>query len=239
MSLWQTVSITLGLGCLAGGAWVLWRRWPADAKLSGVPGQAALPQGALRVLPAESLLQPHASLVTEITRVVGLPTPVWNSLGDPLLTRFAEFCQRMPASEAHHHAHPGGLLEHTLDVAVRALRLRQGLMLPPGADAEDISRLKSRWSYAVLAAALLHDIGNPLASVLGIDLSGQAIAHHERLKSAHKLHNLDLLRVAVEDVATLGREFASGVGWRLSSLVNMVQIGSSLGWCERMRPTRC
>jgi SAM-dependent methyltransferase len=48
---------------------------------------------------------------------------------------------------------------------------------------------------------------NPLASVLGIDLSGQAIAHHARLKSAHKLHNLDLLRLAVEDVATLGREF--------------------------------
>ncbi len=54
---------------------------------------------------------------------------------------------------------------------------------------------------AILAKA------NPLASVLGIDLSAQAIAHHLRLKSAHRLQNLDLLRVAVEDAATLGREF--------------------------------
>lgn len=54
---------------------------------------------------------------------------------------------------------------------------------------------------AILAKA------NPLASVLGIDLSGQAIAHHEHLKYVHKLHNLELLRLAVEDVATLGREF--------------------------------
>lgn len=55
------------------------------------------------------------------------------------------------------------------------------------------------------AAIIAH--ANPQASVLGIDLSGQAITHHEHLKYAHKLHNLELLHLAVEDVATLGREF--------------------------------
>jgi len=114
---------------------------------------------------ADQLLRPHAALTDEIIRIVGLHRADWTRMGDPLLVGFARFCQRLPASEAHHHAHPGGLLEHSLDVATRALRLRQGLMLPHGGDAEDIARLKSRWSYTVLAAALLHDIGKPISDL--------------------------------------------------------------------------
>ncbi|MDP2834103.1 MAG: MobH family relaxase [Pseudomonadota bacterium] len=160
---------TLGLGFLLGGGWLLlrWRRSPRPGLLttSVAAKTAPLPSGATWVMDAGPLLQPHAALSNDIIRIVGLPWADWKRMGAPLLDGFAGFCQRLPASEAHHHAHPGGLLEHSLDVAARALRLRQGLMLPPGADAEDISRLKSRWSYAVLVAALLHDIGKPLSDL--------------------------------------------------------------------------
>lgn len=167
------LNVTLGIGFLVGGGWLLlrWGRSPRPGHLatsvaaSVAPKIGPLPSGAKWVMDAGPLLQPHAALSDDIIRIVGLPWADWKRMGAPLLDGFAGFCQRLPASEAHHHAHPGGLLEHSLDVAARALRLRQGLMLPPGADAEDISRLKSRWSYAVLVAALLHDIGKPLSDL--------------------------------------------------------------------------
>lgn len=153
----------LGTVFVAGGVWMLRRRGqPPVAVQSAVP---RVPEGALPVLTAPELLAPLAGQLAELARLVGLPTAKWGQYGEPLLAAYAEFCQQFPASEAHHHAHPGGLLEHTVDVAIRALRLRQGLMLPPGGQAEEISRLKGHWSLAVLIAALLHDIGKPLADL--------------------------------------------------------------------------
>ena len=54
---------------------------------------------------------------------------------------------------------------------------------------------------AILAQA------NPSAQVFGIDLSAEAIANHERLQAVHQLHNLQLQRLAVEEVANTGRQF--------------------------------
>lgn len=160
------VNVMLGIGFLVGGGWLLARRGvKSNRRAISEAAGAVPPTGAQRVMDADQLLRPHAALTDEIIRIVGLHRADWTRMGDPLLVGFARFCQRMPASEAHHHAHPGGLLEHSLDVATRALRLRQGLMLPHGGDAEDIARLKSRWSYAVLAAALLHDIGKPISDL--------------------------------------------------------------------------
>jgi integrating conjugative element relaxase (TIGR03760 family) len=83
----------------------------------------------------------------------------------PLIERYLRFVQMLPASEAHHHAHPGGLAQHTLEVAVLALTARQQLMLPKGARPEDTARLRHRWTFAVLAGALLHDVGKPVSDV--------------------------------------------------------------------------
>ncbi|CAB3668414.1 MobH family relaxase [Paraburkholderia rhynchosiae] len=95
---------------------------------------------------------------------------------EPLLQRLAEFVQLMPASESHHHAQPGGLLIHLLEVARYALHFREGYRLPLGASPEDQMQHGARCSYAVLLGALLHDIGKPLAD-LKIEL---AAGHHVR-----------------------------------------------------------
>ena len=83
----------------------------------------------------------------------------------PLLQRVAEFVQLYPASEAHHHAQEGGLLIHLLETAAYALHFREGLELPVAAPPEERERLKHRWTYGVLLAALLHDIGKPLVDL--------------------------------------------------------------------------
>lgn len=83
----------------------------------------------------------------------------------PLLQKFAEYVQLLPASESHHHAQPGGLLIHLIEVAEYALHFRDSYKLPIGASTEEQMRLAARYSYAVLIAALLHDIGKPVADV--------------------------------------------------------------------------
>lgn len=55
------------------------------------------------------------------------------------------------------------------------------------------------------AAIIAH--ANPQHRVLGIDLSAEAIAHHQYLKRQHKLLNLELMTLAAEHVAGLGRQF--------------------------------
>jgi integrating conjugative element relaxase (TIGR03760 family) len=83
----------------------------------------------------------------------------------PVIHNAAEWVQLLPASESHHHAHPGGLMLHMLESVLHATRFREGMMLPVGASVEEIPARKHRWTYGVFLAALLHDIGRPVADI--------------------------------------------------------------------------
>ncbi|MFM0019496.1 MobH family relaxase [Paraburkholderia azotifigens] len=125
----------------------------------------------------------HTTLI-RMTRMEEALTRMRDSLGftplsfggdvEPLLQRFAEFVQLLPASESHHHAQPGGLLVHLLEVAQYALHFRDGWRLPVGASSEDQLLHAARYSYAVLVAALLHDIGKPVT-----DLRVELVVGHQ------------------------------------------------------------
>lgn len=105
------------------------------------------------------------SLVVSVERRTRLSQAAYERDCLPILERLAEFTQMLPASESHHHAHPGGLWQHLLEVADIALTYRAGLELPPGVDTEERKRVEHRWSVAVLIAALLHDVGKPVTDV--------------------------------------------------------------------------
>lgn len=130
----------------------------------------------LVVLDAASLLAIHGMLLESMRSMVGVPDGHWEGLYQPLVESFAAWVQQLPASEAHHHAGPGGLLRHGLEVAHEALRLRRSALLPSGAPAEELARLQDVWTYACVTAALLHDIGKPMADlqVALFDAAGQA-----------------------------------------------------------------
>lgn len=65
----------------------------------------------------------------------------------------------MPASQTHHHAVPGGLLIHTLEVIEHAITYRQRYKLPAFAPQEVQEKEKHVWTYAVFLSAILHDVG--------------------------------------------------------------------------------
>lgn len=83
----------------------------------------------------------------------------------PVLQSLAEYVQMLPASEAHHHAQPGGLWVHMLEVANAALAIRSGMELPRGVGTEDRKRLEHRCTYMVLLGSLMHDLGKPVADL--------------------------------------------------------------------------
>jgi hypothetical protein len=86
------------------------------------------------------------------------------ALAERLLQRFAVTVGDLPASAAHHHAEPGGLYRHSVEVALKALEEFEGSMVterrPDGSvDSFRSSHNRSRWQYATFIAALCHDLG--------------------------------------------------------------------------------
>jgi integrating conjugative element relaxase (TIGR03760 family) len=67
--------------------------------------------------------------------------------------------QQLPASETHHHAYLGGMLDHGLELVTCSLKLRQSYLLPTGAAPEDQAAQTDAWSAGIAYGALLHDIG--------------------------------------------------------------------------------
>ena len=129
---------------------------------------APRPKNHLPILDAQSLFEKTATtgLIEAIRTRLGLTPANFKEDVMPVLERYAEYVQLLPASESHHHAQPGGLLVHTLEVAANALTVRQGYKLPTGASPEEQIERAMVWSFGVLVAALLHDVGKPVADVV-------------------------------------------------------------------------
>lgn len=87
--------------------------------------------------------------------------------------------QLAPASTAHHHAGPGGLATHTIDVIDRALRQRKSFELPLNAGPEIIFEQEHYWTYAVFIGALLHDIGKMTTNTLIVLNNGKVWNPHQ------------------------------------------------------------
>ena len=79
--------------------------------------------------------------------------------------RYAEMVQLLPASESHHHAHLGGMLDHGLEVISFAAKLRQNYVLPLNAAPEEQAKQKDAWTAAVIYLALVHDIGKSIVDI--------------------------------------------------------------------------
>ncbi|MDX5298412.1 MAG: TraI domain-containing protein, partial [Gammaproteobacteria bacterium] len=127
-----------------------------------VTQEVPLPSGLIAIRSPDQLLGHVDAFVSEIQALMVFPDDQFQALILPALRQFAALVQQLPASEAHHHAHAGGMLEHTCEVVVNALKLRRGLVLPPGTPAEALGAVRHAWTYGTFVAALMHDVGKPL-----------------------------------------------------------------------------
>ncbi|MXN30179.1 phosphohydrolase [Delftia sp. CH05] len=132
-----------------------------------VPVVAGTESGWLRVLTSDQLLAVVRAekAVDAMWRQSHQSREVWERDLLPAIHRYAAFVQLMPASEAHHHAHAGGLLSHTIEMVLAALTWRNAMLLPGGSQIEEIDAQRDQWSYVVFFAALLHDIAKPMTDL--------------------------------------------------------------------------
>lgn len=130
---------------------------------AGTPPTAsiAMPQGLTRPESAASLLATprRRKLLEHIWQRTSLSRKQFAALYLTPLERYAELVQQFPASESHHHAYPGGMLDHGLEIVAYALKLRQSHLLPAGVTPEAQAAQAEAWTAGTAYAALLHDIG--------------------------------------------------------------------------------
>ncbi|WP_330216350.1 MobH family relaxase [Pseudomonas sp. AM8] len=140
----------------------LFQRKQASVAAAPSPAPATdLPKGLTRPETAASLLATprRQKLLEHIWQRTSLSRQQFDTLYRTPLERYAALVQQFPASESHHHAYHGGMLDHGLEIVAYALKLRQSYLLPAGTTPEDQAAQAEAWTAATAYAALLHDIG--------------------------------------------------------------------------------
>jgi integrating conjugative element relaxase (TIGR03760 family) len=133
----------------------LFRRIRATPQVEKTPGGFLLSERASDLLATPR----RQALLENIWQRASLSRQQFVSLYRVPLERYAELVQQLPASENHHHAHLGGMLDHGLEIVAYALKIRQSYLLPIGAPPESQSAQAEAWTAAAAYGALLHDIG--------------------------------------------------------------------------------
>ena len=180
------------------------KRPPVAAAPSPAPA-TDLPKGLMRPESAASLLATprRQQLLEHIWQRTSLSRKQFASLYRAPLERYAELVQAFPASEAHHHAYPGGMLDHGLEIVAYSLKLRQSHLLPIGASPEDQAAQAEAWTAAVAYAALLHDIGK-VAVDLHVELADGSTWHpwHGPLRQPYRFRYRDDREYRLHSAAT-------------------------------------
>lgn len=164
------------------------RKRPVQAA-TVAPATATKGKGLTRPESAASLLATprRQKLLEHIWQRTSLSRQQFAALYLGPLERYAELAQQFPASESHHHAYPGGLLDHGLEIVAYALKLRQSHLLPAGTTPEDQAAQAEAWTAATAYAALLHDIGK-IAVDLHVEVSDGSVWHPWHGPLQHPYH---------------------------------------------------
>ncbi len=143
-----------------------------------LPAAAPSPNGFLKPAQGQDLLATprRQKLLENIWQRASLSRSQFVELYRRPLERYAELVQQLPASQNHHHAHPGGMLDHGLEIVAYALKIRQTYLLPIGAPPESQSAQAEAWTAAAAYGALIHDLGK-IAVDVHIELEGGKTWH--------------------------------------------------------------
>lgn len=136
------------------------------------------PKGLIHPESAAALLatQRRRRLLEHIWQRTSLSRRQFAVLYRAPIDRYAELVQQFPASESHHHAYPGGMLDHGLEIVAYALKLRQSHLLPVGDSPEAQVAQAEAWTAGVAYAALLHDAGK-IAADLHVEYASGDVWH--------------------------------------------------------------
>ena len=108
------------------------------------------------------LLNTHVGIVEQIYQASGMTRAEFAARLYPILEHAAAAYQLVPASMQSHHREPGGLLQHSLQVARHAAHLGQFARFDRDRFRSASPEDQKTWCIALVLAALTHDAGKPL-----------------------------------------------------------------------------
>lgn len=120
----------------------------------------------LPLLTESDILYAYRGIIKETFLAVGMQegtstssTPCFMNTYMPVIKNIIGYYHLLPASEYHHHNEAGGLLRHSLEVALMTLRYAKNSR-PDPIGYQDIELLREpRWRFAAWLCGLLHDGG--------------------------------------------------------------------------------
>ncbi|PZQ48818.1 MAG: hypothetical protein DI556_13465 [Rhodovulum sulfidophilum] len=127
-----------------------------------IPPDVAYPtQESYPLLKPSAVLRAHHDQVRQAYRSFDARAlmPGFDAEFARLMTSFASWVSLLPASKQYHHAKPGGLFAHSLDVATKALHYSTGFIVNQDSAPRDREADKFAWNLAAFLCGLLHDIG--------------------------------------------------------------------------------
>jgi Putative helicase len=122
---------------------------------------------------------PFPAFLSQFRALISAPPDTYADLYLTTLYRFMELCQSLPVAWPLNNQTTGstryGLLNRAFSLAIAALKIRRGRLMPQHSDSEKIAEQEPRWTYALLTAILFYAIPmNELAHYqVGLYKSGQ------------------------------------------------------------------
>lgn len=119
----------------------------------------------LPVVEPEKLLASQAEILAQYKRSVIVDAEQYEKHYMGALRRFASYAHLVPASQAHHHRGAGGLLRHSMEVALGALQGADKMLLNVGKTPAQRRAIEPRWQLTAFLAGLCHDVGKPATDI--------------------------------------------------------------------------
>lgn len=153
--------------------WSLFRRDKKNIQTgNSTTGIKPLEGDSLVALNSHELLKQHKDKIENLYSFTQLDRPRFDALYVELFKNIALYVQRLPASENHHHAYLGGLLEHSIEVATFCGRIA-GRFLYIADGEEKIGQWSALYTYAMASAGALHDVGKALTDIDVVIINGK------------------------------------------------------------------
>ncbi|USD58927.1 TraI domain-containing protein [Vibrio sp. SCSIO 43140] len=124
------------------------------------------------VLTEHDILFAYRGIIKETFLAAGMieghedfSTPCFMNTYMPAIRHVVQYYHLLPASEFHHHNEVGGLLRHSLEVALMTLRMCKA-KTPDPIGFQDVEKLRlPRWRFAAWLSGLLHDAGKIISDM--------------------------------------------------------------------------
>ena len=142
----------------------------------GVELKKYLPQtpDGLEIIPVKDIELMFHEKIAEIEDLVALgDSNSFDYFYGSTIRNFISYAHLLPASAGYHHEYPGGLVEHSLEVAKLSIEIAKSKYKIPASQYGDQDVIRyPRWIMAVFLNALFHDAGKFLMDMRVISDNG-------------------------------------------------------------------